>query len=538
MRSECIDILIYSPSYSRDYLSTFGRIADALASARHNVVMLIPEYKRTNFDGAKLAKVIHLSIDSDDYANLLADYSSDVFQRQTLGIMGRVRWQRTMASLCESVLQHKEELERLQSLNFQIGFSGTIDYCGMGLIRHLGIPNHIWVSDTALNEAVAFLLGIPQPLSYVPIVEENDAGTDMKFMERVHNFYMWETSYFIHVYGGFLVTLLFRKYGNTNFPNVRDVAVDSALCLINSDEFLDFARPVLHKTVYIGGLSNENNVSLPKVSEPTINFIFCFSVLLPFVFDFSTIIFAGFSGYHFLINIDKLDEESAKMAKYIPNVEVFEWTPQSNILGHPHVKLFITSGGINDILDATMHAVPILTIPLFRDEFRNAKMVESRGIGLSIPKQQLNYEYLKSTLKEMLDNQSESNEQLSSYKSSKGVRNETYRVNFIISLVERIEFYRFSKAAAHFSALMLNKPNKPREQLIKWTEFVAQFGSLPELRPYGGSYRTFKYFILDVIITSLLFILLSLLSKMLIVRLLWRLSRRLRFGDDDQKKTD
>ncbi|KHN71876.1 Putative UDP-glucuronosyltransferase ugt-50 [Toxocara canis] len=477
-------------------------------------VMLIPEYKRTNFDGAKLAKVIHLSIDSDDYANLLADYSSDVFQRQTLGIMGRVRWQRTMASLCESVLQHKEELERLQSLNFQIGFSGTIDYCGMGLIRHLGIPNHIWVSDTALNEAVAFLLGIPQPLSYVPIVEENDAGTDMKFMERVHNFYMWETSYFIHVYGGFLVTLLFRKYGNTNFPNVRDVAVDSALCLINSDEFLDFARPVLHKTVYIGGLSNENNVSLPKHFASSIEkgkqgivivsfgAFMCSSSMPSNIRTDLFKVFAGFSDYHFLINIDKLDEESAKMAKYIPNVEVFEWTPQSNILGHPHVKLFITSGGINDILDATMHAVPILTIPLFRDEFRNAKMVESRGIGLSIPKQQLNYEYLKSTLKEMLDNQ------------------------------------RFSKAAAHFSALMLNKPNKPREQLIKWTEFVAQFGSLPELRPYGGSYRTFKYFILDVIITSLLFILLSLLSKMLIVRLLWRLSRRLRFGDDDQKKTD
>uniref|UniRef100_A0A915BQZ0 Glucuronosyltransferase n=1 Tax=Parascaris univalens TaxID=6257 RepID=A0A915BQZ0_PARUN len=90
----CADILIYSPSYSSDYLALYARIADTLASAKHNVVMLIPQFKRTIFDGAKLAKVIRMSIDSNDYMELLSDYSSGLFAMETLDIVGRVRWQR------------------------------------------------------------------------------------------------------------------------------------------------------------------------------------------------------------------------------------------------------------------------------------------------------------------------------------------------------------------------------------------------------------------------------------------------------------
>uniref|UniRef100_F1KVH4 glucuronosyltransferase n=1 Tax=Ascaris suum TaxID=6253 RepID=F1KVH4_ASCSU len=513
--SYCADILIYSPSYSSDYLVTFGRIADTLTSAKHNVVVLTPQFKPTVFDGAKLAKVIRVSVDSNDYMELLSDYSLGLFAMETLDIVGRVRWQRTMASLCESVIKHQEELEILRSRRFQIGISGTLDYCGVGLMRYLGIPNHIWVSDTALSEAVAFLLGVPQPLSYVPVVDENDIGTDMTFMQRVHNLYMWESSYFIHVYGAYLVTSLFRKYGDASFPNVRDIAVESALCFVNSDEFVDFARPILHKTIYIGGIGFDNDtnplpehfLSLMKKGEKGVVMVslgtFVPSRGIPHTKRIELFkAFMEFPDYHFIVKMDEL-ESNKKMVEQIPNIELVDWMPQSDMLGHARVRLFITDGGMNDLLKATLHAIPILAIPLLRDEFRNARMVEARGIGLVIRKSELTYGRLRWALAELLENQS-----------------------------------RFSETVNRFSALLRSKPNKPHDQLIKWTGFVEEFGSLPELRPFGGNYRSLKYFIFDVIIASMLFLFFTLSFKMLIVRCVWRLSVSLKSSIAPAKKID
>lgn len=73
--------------------------------------------------------------------------------------------------------------------------------------------------------------------------------------------------------------------------------------------------------------------------------------------------------------------------------------------GHARVRLFITDGGMNDLLKATLHAIPILAIPLLRDEFRNARMVEARGIGLVIRKSELTYGRLRWALAELLENQ-------------------------------------------------------------------------------------------------------------------------------------
>uniref|UniRef100_A0A914S243 glucuronosyltransferase n=1 Tax=Parascaris equorum TaxID=6256 RepID=A0A914S243_PAREQ len=316
--------------------------------------MLIPQFKRTIFDGAKLAKVIRMSIDSNDYMELLSDYSSGLFAMETLDIVGRWRYiclqavfgyiitmrflHQINVVISIGVIKHQEVLEILRSHRFQIGISGTLDYCGVGLMRYLGIPNHIWVSDTALSEAVAFLLGVPQPLSYVPVLDENDIGTDMTFMQRMHNVYMWESSYFIHVYGAYLVTSLFRKYANASFPNVRDIAVASALCFVNSDEFVDFARPILHKTIYIGGIGIDNNTNPLPEGEKGVVMVslgtFVPSRGIPHTKRIELFkAFMEFPDYHFIVKMDEVVESNERMVEQIPNVELVDWMPQSDLLG-------------------------------------------------------------------------------------------------------------------------------------------------------------------------------------------------------------
>jgi len=52
--------------------------------------------------------------------------------------------------------------------------------------------------------------------------------------------------------------------------------------------------------------------------------------------------------------------------------------------GHPKVRLFVTHGGQNSLLQAVYHGVPVLAIPLFGDQFDNVVRAEAKGLGLSL----------------------------------------------------------------------------------------------------------------------------------------------------------
>ncbi|VDK58968.1 unnamed protein product [Anisakis simplex] len=139
-----------------------------------------------------------------------------------------------------------------------------------------------------------------------------------------------------------------------------------------------------------------------------------------------------------------------------------------------------------------MKGVPVLVIPLIRDQFYNARVIEYRGLGLYIRKTDLhNYGTIRSTLHKLLGTK------------------------------------RFSQNAKRFSAMLNNRAKRSRDLLLHWTDLIAEFGSLPELKPYGGNYRTVKYFTIDVIITCLLSVIASLIFKFSLVFVLYRLTKKL-----------
>ncbi len=58
----------------------------------------------------------------------------------------------------------------------------------------------------------------------------------------------------------------FREKFGSDFPHLADLAAKSPLVFVNSEELLDFPRPILHKIVYIGGVVLENPQPLSQVS--------------------------------------------------------------------------------------------------------------------------------------------------------------------------------------------------------------------------------------------------------------------------------
>ena len=65
---------------------------------------------------------------------------------------------------------------------------------------------------------------------------------------------------------------------------------------------------------------------------------------------------------------------------------------------------FITHGGQNSITEATFHGVPLICIPLFADQPKNAINVEYRKIGKQLRKQDILDGKLVDTIGEILTN--------------------------------------------------------------------------------------------------------------------------------------
>lgn len=71
-------------------------------------------------------------------------------------------------------------------------------------------------------------------------------------------------------------------------------------------------------------------------------------------------------------------------------------------LGHTKARLFITHCGQNSLLQAVYHAVPVLGIPLFGDQFDNLVRAETKGLGLTIKPTHITRELLTSTIQTLI----------------------------------------------------------------------------------------------------------------------------------------
>ncbi|XP_055354777.1 uncharacterized protein LOC129600318 [Paramacrobiotus metropolitanus] len=76
-----------------------------------------------------------------------------------------------------------------------------------------------------------------------------------------------------------------------------------------------------------------------------------------------------------------LIEQQSASSKYL----VLAWTPQRRILNHPATRLFVSHVGYNSLLEAFDAGVPLVSWPMFGDQFANANMAQRLGNGLSLP---------------------------------------------------------------------------------------------------------------------------------------------------------
>ncbi|XP_075864084.1 UDP-glucuronosyltransferase 3A2-like isoform X1 [Microcebus murinus] len=471
--SEAAKILTVSTIGGSHYL-VMDRVSEILQDHGHHVTMLrqggssiIPDFKEEE----KSYQVISWLMPEDyqkEFNKFLSFYVTEAFNyRETfqtfLKIMEELGFQ------CSHLLSKREIMDSLKNENFDLVIVESFDYCHFLIAEKLGKP-FVSILTTSFGRLD---FGLPSPLSYVPVY--NSLLTDhMDFWGRVKNF----LAFFTFSRRQWQVQSMYDNTIREHFPEgsrpvLSQLLLKAELWFVNSDFAFDFARPLLPNTVYVGGLMAKPTKSVPQDLE---NFIARFG-------DSGFVLVAMGS----MVNVNTFQEVLKEMnsafahlrqgviwkckhshwpkdVNVSTNVKLMDWLPQSDLLAHPSIRLFVTHGGQNSIMEAIQHGVPMVGIPVFGDQPENMVRVETKKFGVSINLKELKAETLALKMEQVIEDE------------------------------------RYKSAAVAASVITRSHPLTPAQRLVGWIDHILQTGGAAHLKPYAFQQPWHEQYLLDVFV--------------------------------------
>ncbi|KAI6178950.1 UDP-glucuronosyltransferase [Aphelenchoides besseyi] len=324
---------------------------------------------------------------------------------------------------CEHQLNDTKLLDQLREENFDIAMTEFFDVCGVLLINRIEIKKYIVLYSSILPSVHGAKYGIPTLASFVPEFHPPHAPP-YNFYERLLN----QLQYYI-------------SYISIGWRFVDKVA--GVLPEVDVDKYLQAFNKSELGVIYI----SFGSVAYLHSSPDHIKYAFLE-------------IFSMFSNITFLV---KYEEPNEPLFKKYTNVIVDKWMPQRLILAQKSKLLaFLSHAGMNSISEATYSGVPLIVVPLFADQPRNAEMIRHKKVGVVIEKGNFSAISLNDAIRSV-------------------VYDPMYKEN-----------------AQKLAKLIQAQPLSPEEQLIKYTELAAEFDLHETFSLPGHNLSTFVFYNLDV----------------------------------------
>ncbi|KAI1723998.1 UDP-glucoronosyl and UDP-glucosyl transferase domain-containing protein [Ditylenchus destructor] len=415
-----IKVLFVVPNLSYSHVVFNAKLANILASNGYNVTMLLLEVDPTvpHVESAKFqTRRVNVGVSDGRLPNTIWRNPGPYEDANPLNpkiAIKLVKVSSIFVNVCKK--------------NFRIGFAEQYDSCGFGLFHLLNIRKTIWVSATGLYRIQPEAMGVNQPLSYVPELF-SEFSSNMNLWERVNNFLLAIATEAVHK-----LRVVNREteiiHQAIHYLQPRDVSADVCLCqhnqscaikgqewpvslkndllkyageisqtiIANTSPLLDFAVPTAEYIKGIAGITVDMSRKdiLRQEWEPLLNnskqgfWLITFGSIaktseMPESLRHSLQqAFAHFSDFNFLLKNESIVGSAPEQTQ--KNVFQARWIPQLELIAHPKCVGLVTHGGLSSILEAIAYARPMVLMPLFADHYKNAKMVESKGLGVIINK--------------------------------------------------------------------------------------------------------------------------------------------------------
>lgn len=351
----------------------------------------------------------------------------------------------------------------------------------------LGFQNHM-----------SQMMGVLTPWSFVPhgFLDYDDK---MSFVERFINtaYSIYEDYYREIVYfpkqDAFVKKYLSHIPGP--IPTVSQMEKNISLMLLNSHIPLTSMRPNVMSMVPVAGLHIKEPKPLPddmkKFLDESKDGVIYFSLgtnlnssdIPPQKLE---ILFTVFRSLKQRILWKWEDENISKLPK---NVMVKKWMPQSDILAHPNVKVFITHGGLFGTQEGVYRAVPMLGIPVYCDQHLNMKKAEKAGYAISLDFPNITVESLSWSLNELIYNPI--------YKNK----------------IQKV------------SEIFRDRPMSALETAMYWIEYVIRHKGAPQIRSAGLDLPWYSFYLLDIIFVFIIIAITPFLVIYLIVKMFTKRSK-------------
>ncbi|XP_041972154.1 uncharacterized protein LOC121728109 [Aricia agestis] len=266
---------------------------------------------------------------------------------------------------------------------------------------------------------------------------------------------------------------LLKEIIDPNIPPLSELNNNIDLLFVNLRDVWDTNRPVPPNVVYIGGVHSKPPKTLPQDLETYLNSskhgVIYFSLGTNAVPSaLRTELIKSFINVFSKIPYDVLWKwDTDKLPKMPSNVKVFKWLPQSDLLHHPKIKLFITQGGLQSTDEAIEAGVPMIGIPMLSDQWFNVEKYVHFKIGVRLDMEAITEERLMKAINNVIEDNS-------------------YRENI-------------KKLRTIFN----DKPQEPLERAVWWVEYLLRHGSAKHLRSPSANVPLTRYYEIDLVVIML-----------------------------------
>uniref|UniRef100_A0A3Q3WU02 UDP-glucuronosyltransferase n=1 Tax=Mola mola TaxID=94237 RepID=A0A3Q3WU02_MOLML len=371
-----------------------------------------------------------------------------------------------MSRMLEMLFENKELMQSIQDAKYDLVLTDPVSPIGAIVAHYFGLPlvfNVRWTSHGEGHFAIA-----PSPLSYVPLTG-TELSDKMSFFERMFNVFMfsfWEYQlayYILPSYAGMI-----EKYLGPDI-DYKSLFQAADLWLMRVDFVFEFPRPTMPNVIYMGGFQCKPSKPLPQHLEDFVQssgehgvIIMSLGTLIAELpRDLADDIAAAFAKLPQKVIWRYKGDRPASLGN---NTLLVDWMPQTDLLGHPKIKLFVAHGGTNGVQEAIYHGVPILGLPLIFDQRDNLFRIEVRGAGKIVDFFTMNEHTFLQGIQEVLNDP-------------------TYTTNMQI-----------------LSQLHRDQPMKPLDTALFWIEFVMRHKGAAHLRTESYKLPWYSYHSVDVIL--------------------------------------
>ena len=471
----------------------------------HNVTILINDRTRSAIKTDQVS-VVEYKIPTDRKLVMATDpVMQELVGKNLFDIVNFILYD-FILPFCESLLEQREILQSLKEQKFDLLFLDAAENCGAALIDFLDIPTLLYSNYGFGTDPLMFH---PAPPSFVPVPEDNPNPDDrMEFFHRVTNF-LHTIIIRAYLYPKLYTMIEEARQKHNISANIQPVnSLHKCLVITITDFALEFPRPYMPNIIAISGL-------FPPPPRPLDR---QWKEIMDTDSESGVIVMSSGTVFNYAKDDHRRDLFARVFAR-LPqkviwkysgpkpkslgsNTVVKEWLPQNDLLAHPRVKLFITHAGMSATFEAIQNTVPVVAIPGFVDQFRNAAyMVKRAKMGIRLYLTELTEESLYTAITTVINDN-------------------TYKVN-----------------AEKMRTLVNDKPVGGKELFLYWVNYTIRHKGAKHLVSQAANELTYiQYQSIDVlvflltVVSSLLLLILALVIC-LVKYIRWKL-----FGKDKKKQ--